>query len=189
MGASRADHARGFDHPTAIPVAMPTVLSVTMADGARLLAGKQAVVSRLAAVGELAGADVLCSDSEDGYAHADKLTLGVPSAVEGITADQVILDAALASRRENKDPIDLAVLTGPRDGQVGNGYRVVHFQPLDPVHKRTEATIQGPDGKTFKVRRCTAGDRGAGGQRARLRARRPSRSSRCAVSARWAGAG
>ena len=46
----------------AIPVAMPTVLSVTMAVGARLLAKKQAIVSRLVAIEELAGVDVLCSD-------------------------------------------------------------------------------------------------------------------------------
>jgi H+-transporting ATPase len=46
----------------AIPVAMPTVLSVTMAVGARLLAAKQAIVSRLVAIEELAGMDVLCSD-------------------------------------------------------------------------------------------------------------------------------
>jgi H+-transporting ATPase len=46
----------------AIPVAMPTVLSVTMAVGARLLAKKRAIVSRLVAIEELAGVDVLCTD-------------------------------------------------------------------------------------------------------------------------------
>ena len=46
----------------AIPVAMPTVLSVTMAVGARLLAKKQAIVSKLVAIEELAGVDVLCAD-------------------------------------------------------------------------------------------------------------------------------
>ncbi|MEO8318718.1 MAG: HAD-IC family P-type ATPase, partial [Bradyrhizobium sp.] len=46
----------------AIPVAMPTVLSVTMAVGARLLARKQAIVSKLVAIEELAGVDVLCAD-------------------------------------------------------------------------------------------------------------------------------
>ena len=46
----------------AIPVAMPTVLSVTMAVGARLLAKKEAIVTRLAAIEELAGVDVLCAD-------------------------------------------------------------------------------------------------------------------------------
>jgi len=46
----------------AVPVAMPTVLSITMAVGARILAAKQAIVSRLASIEELAGIDVLCSD-------------------------------------------------------------------------------------------------------------------------------
>ena len=61
----------------AIPVAMPTVLSVTMAVGARLLAKKQAIVSRLASIEELAGTDVLCSD-KTGTLTQNKLTLGEP---------------------------------------------------------------------------------------------------------------
>ncbi len=134
----------------AIPVAMPTVLSVTMAVGARLLAKKKAIVTRLAAIEELAGVDVLCAD-KTGTLTQNKLTLGDPFCVDGVTAEQVILDAALASRADDKDTIDLAVLGGLKDGAALKGYQVVHFQPFDPVHKRTEATVKAADGKEFKV--------------------------------------
>jgi H+-transporting ATPase len=134
----------------AIPVAMPTVLSVTMAVGARLLAGKKAIVSRLVAIEELAGVDVLCAD-KTGTLTQNKLTLGDPFSVNNIPAAQVILDAALASRADDNDTIDLAVLGGVKDDKVLKSYQVVHFLPFDAVHKRTEASVKGPDGKAFKV--------------------------------------
>src|SRR5665213_3032909 len=134
----------------AIPVAMPTVLSVTMAVGARLLAKKQAIVSRLVAIEELAGVDVLCAD-KTGTLTQNKLTLGDPFSVNNIPADQLILYAALASRADNNDTIDLAVLGGLKDKAALRGYRVVHYQPFDPVHKRTEATVKAADGTTFKA--------------------------------------
>jgi H+-transporting ATPase len=134
----------------AIPVAMPTVLSVTMAVGARLLARKEAIVTRLAAIEELAGVDVLCSD-KTGTLTQNKLTLGDPFTVNEIPPDQVILWAALASRAEDKDAIDLAVIGGVKDDQALKGYQVVHFQPFDPVHKRTEATVRSGDGKRLFV--------------------------------------
>ncbi len=134
----------------AIPVAMPTVLSVTMAVGARLLAKKQAIVSKLVAIEELAGVDVLCAD-KTGTLTQNKLTLGDPFCLDKITPDQVILAGALASRAENDDTIDLAVLGGLKDKQALKPYQVTHFTPFDPVHKRTEATVKGADGKTFKV--------------------------------------
>jgi H+-transporting ATPase len=134
----------------AIPVAMPTVLSVTMAVGARLLAKKEAIVSHLASIEELAGMDVLCSD-KTGTLTQNKLTLGEPFTVEGVSADDVILSAALASRAEDQDPIDLAVLSGLKDGSQPAEYTVTHFQPFDPVSKRTEASVKSPDGEGFRV--------------------------------------
>ncbi len=134
----------------AIPVAMPTVLSVTMAVGARLLARKKAIVSKLVAIEELAGVDVLCAD-KTGTLTQNKLTLGDPFSVHNVAADQVILDGALASRADNNDTIDLAVLGGLKDKDSLKAYEVLHFQPFDPVHKRTEATVKAKDGKTFKV--------------------------------------
>jgi H+-transporting ATPase len=134
----------------AIPVAMPTVLSVTMAVGARLLAKKQAIVSRLVAIEELAGVDVLCAD-KTGTLTQNSLTLGTPFTIDSVTPATVILDGALASRADNDDPIDRAVLGGLEDAKVLQAYTVTHFEPFDPVHKRTEATVAGTDGTTFKV--------------------------------------
>ena len=134
----------------AIPVAMPTVLSVTMAVGARLLAKKQVIVTKLSAIEELAGVDVLCSD-KTGTLTQNKLTLGDPFCVNKIPADQVILWAALASRAEDKDTIDLAVIGGVKDDKALKAFQVLHFQPFDPVHKRTEATVKASDGKQFFV--------------------------------------
>jgi H+-transporting ATPase len=133
----------------AIPAAMPTVLSVTMAVGARLLATKEAIVSRLASIEELAGMDVLCSD-KTGTLTQNKLTLGAPFSVEGISPEQVILAGALASRAEDQDSIDLAVLRGVEDKRHLESYQVTHFQPFDPVHKRTEASVTGLGG-AFRV--------------------------------------
>lgn len=134
----------------AIPVAMPTVLSVTMAVGARLLAKKEAIVSRLVAIEELAGVDVLCAD-KTGTLTQNKLTLGDPFSVNNVSAEQVILNAALASRADNNDIIDLAILGGLKNDQALKGYQVLHFQPFDPVHKRTESVVKDPDGKEFRV--------------------------------------
>jgi H+-transporting ATPase len=139
----------------AIPVAMPTVLSVTMAVGARLLSLKQVIVSRLAAVEELAGIDVLCSD-KTGTLTQNSLTLGEVFAVGDAGKEQVISAAALASRAEDDDPIDKAVIGGLEDERQLDLYEVVRFQPFDPVHKRTEATVRGPDGRTFKTTKGAA---------------------------------
>ncbi|MGA2536029.1 MAG: plasma-membrane proton-efflux P-type ATPase [Terracidiphilus sp.] len=134
----------------AIPVAMPTVLSVTMAVGARLLSKKEVVVTKLSAIEELAGVDILCSD-KTGTLTQNKLTLGDPFTMNSIPADQIVLWAALASRAEDKDTIDLAVIGGVKDDKALKSNQVTHFVPFDPVHKRTEATVKGADGKQFFV--------------------------------------
>ncbi|MGD1031803.1 MAG: plasma-membrane proton-efflux P-type ATPase [Opitutaceae bacterium] len=134
----------------AIPVAMPTVLSVTMAVGARLLASKQAIVSRLVAIEELAGMDTLCSD-KTGTLTQNKLALGEPFCINGINPDDVILAAAFASRAEAADAIDQAILNGLKNKEALKGCQVLRFQPFDPVSKRTEVSLKAADDKQFKV--------------------------------------
>jgi H+-transporting ATPase len=136
----------------AIPVALPAVLTVTMAVGAINLAKKQAIVSRLVAVEELAGVDVLCSD-KTGTLTQNRMTVSDPLAFGGHTVGQVMLYAALSSKEENKDPIEEPIFeylrTSGKSGEL-NLYRQVRFVPFDPVSKRTEASVVKAD-ETFAV--------------------------------------
>jgi H+-transporting ATPase len=133
-----------------VPVALPTVLSVSMSVGAKALADKNAVVTRLAAIEELAGMNMLCSD-KTGTLTLNQLSLGDPYTLPGISADDLILTASLASQTSDVDPIDKTILAGLKDATVLDRYQVTHFTPFDPVAKRTEADITTPDGQTFKT--------------------------------------
>ena len=133
-----------------IPVAMPAVLSVTMALGALVLSKMKAIVSRLQSIEEMAGVDILCSD-KTGTLTEGKLTLGEPTPITASNAQEIVLAGALASRPEDQDAIDLAVLAGLEDQNVLQQYEQSNFVPFDPVSKRTEATIKDKQGKTFQV--------------------------------------
>jgi H+-transporting ATPase len=132
-----------------IPVAMPAVLSVTMALGALALSKMKAIVSRLQAIEEMAGIDVLCSD-KTGTLTLNQLTLGDPVTFGQADPQEVITAACLASREENRDAIDEAVMAGLQNKSIIEACSLMKFIPFDPVHKRTEATIKDGD-KTFKV--------------------------------------
>ena len=133
-----------------IPVAMPAVFSITMALGALALSKQKAIVSRLEAIEEMAGVDILCTD-KTGTLTKNQLKLAAPILVAATDPQAVILAGALASRAEDHDPIDDAVIAALADPAAVKGYRQTAFTPFDPVTKRTEATVTGPDGKGFMV--------------------------------------
>ncbi len=133
----------------AVPVAMPAVLSVTMAVGSRNLAKRQAIVTRLSAMEEMAGIDIICAD-KTGTLTQNALTLGEPFCMGGIGSDEVIAMAALASQAANADAIDMAVLAGLKGVKPDARAQIVHFMPFDPVHKRSEATVRDASGE-FRV--------------------------------------
>ena len=138
----------------AIPVALPAVLSVTMAVGAMALARKKAIVSRLVAIEEMAGMDVLCS-YKTGTITKNEITVAEAVPLGSFAENDVLLFGTMASREEDRDPIDDAVIAGAESLHLLNGasggFRAVEFTPFDPVSKRTEATIEDPEGKRFKV--------------------------------------
>ena len=132
---------------SAIPVAMPAVLTVTMAIGAQVLAAKQAIVSRLAAIEEVAGMDVLCSD-KTGTLTQNRMTLSDPYVANDYTAEELMVYAALASREENRDPIEKPIFEYIHQHKLENKLsqqKLKKFLPFDPVHKRTEAIYEGKD--------------------------------------------
>ena len=132
-----------------IPVALPAVLSVTMALGALALSRMKAIVSRLESIEEMAGVTVLCSD-KTGTLTQNRLTLGDPVPIGTDNPHDVVLAGALACKREDHDAIDTAVMAGLADAAELGRYRQLAFVPFDPVHKRTEATVES-DGRQFRV--------------------------------------
>ena len=138
----------------AIPVALPAVLSVTMAVGASVLAKKKAIVSKLTAIEEMAGMDILCSD-KTGTITKNELTLADVISFEGFTSNDVLVFASLASREEDKDPIDSAIITKTKSDKSLEdrlaSYQIKEFKPFDPVIKRSEVTVIDQKNKTFKI--------------------------------------
>jgi H+-transporting ATPase len=134
----------------AIPVALPAVLSVTMAVGAINLARRQAIVSRLTAIEELAGADVFCSD-KTGTLTQNQMQVSEPVTLGNVSQSELFLVAALASKQENKDPIEMPIFSYLKEqfpDVAWQDYEQLSFTPFDPISKRTEADIE-KDGQRF----------------------------------------
>jgi H+-transporting ATPase len=111
----------------------------------------KAIVSRLESVEEMAGMDILCSD-KTGTLTQNKLTLGEPQRLSmAADAQELILTAALASKAENNDSIDSAVIDALDNPGALDRFTSLAFMPFDPVGKRTEATVRDTNGHQFKV--------------------------------------
>lgn len=141
-----------------VPVGLPAVVTTTMAVGAAYLAQRQAIVQKLSAIESLAGVEILCSD-KTGTLTKNKLSLHEPYTVEGVEADDLMLTACLAASRKKKglDAIDKAFLKSlinyPRAKAALTKYKVLEFQPFDPVSKKVTAIVESPEGeKIFCVK-------------------------------------
>ncbi|KAL0725373.1 hypothetical protein Bca4012_039972 [Brassica carinata] len=137
-----------------IPIAMPTVLSVTMAIGAHRLAQQGAITKRMTAIEEMAGMDVLCSD-KTGTLTLNKLSVDknlIEIFKKGIDIDMAVLMAARAARLENQDAIDTAIvsmLSDPKEARAG--IKELHFLPFSPANRRTALTYLDGEGNMHRV--------------------------------------
>lgn len=133
-----------------IPVAMPAVLSVTMALGALALSKEKAIVARLESIEEMAAVDILCSD-KTGTLTENRLTLGEPLLLAAPDAATLNLHAALASQSDDGDAIDDAILAALPGGQIPKDYARAAYIPFDPVSKRSEGSWTAPTGATIQA--------------------------------------
>ena len=137
-----------------IPVAQPAVLSVTMTVGAKALATKKAIVSKLTAIEEMAGMDVLFSD-KTGTLTKNKITIAEIAPYNKFVNDDVLFYTALASLKQDQDPIDQAILNMIEESETLSNnmkkYKTLKFNPFDPVCKSTEATIEYENKYSFKA--------------------------------------
>jgi H+-transporting ATPase len=132
-----------------IPVALPAVLSVTMAVGARYLARHEAVVSHLPAVEEMSGVDVLCADKTGTITKNELAIADVAVVEEGVDREEVLREAALTAERDGQDPIDAAVLA--ELGHPVDGCQILDFEPFDAERKRAEARVRESAGAEYRV--------------------------------------
>jgi len=128
-----------------IPVALPAVLSVTMAVGAR----HEAVVSHLPAVEEMSGVDVLCADKTGTITKNELAIADVAVVAGGADREAVLREAALTAERDGRDPIDGAVLAAL--GGTPEGCEILDFEPFDADRKRAEARVREADGSEYRV--------------------------------------
>ncbi|HSQ62397.1 MAG TPA: plasma-membrane proton-efflux P-type ATPase [Polyangiaceae bacterium] len=131
-----------------VPVALPAMFTLATAVGSAELARRNVLVTRLAALEEVAALDVLCSD-KTGTLTQNKLALAVVTAVGTHSQREVVQFAALASDPATQDPIDLAILEAAKDDAIPSIERI-ELVPFDPATKSAEALVRR-DGTEWRV--------------------------------------
>ncbi|TAK84611.1 MAG: plasma-membrane proton-efflux P-type ATPase [Betaproteobacteria bacterium] len=126
----------------AVPHVMPAMFTMSAALGARMLADKGILVTRLAAIEDAASMDVLCLD-KTGTLTENRLTVGEAVLVSAQTQEELVRLAALASDEATQDPIDLAILEAARArGLLEKLPPRLAFVPFDPGNKRSEVSVR-----------------------------------------------
>ncbi len=129
---------------SAVPLSLPVMFTVSMAIGAKELAKRGVLITRLSAVEDAATMDVLCVD-KTGTITMNQLAVTGVIPLEHATESDVLFAGALASREANQDPIDLAFLVMAKERHIFDGVPAVtpvSFAPFDATNRRTEAVVE-----------------------------------------------
>ncbi|CAK9066522.1 unnamed protein product [Durusdinium trenchii] len=144
----------------AVPIALPLVMQVTMAIGAASMAKRQAIVTHLTALQEIASMTVLCSDKTGTLTTADMRVLPHRTwTCNRTTKDEALLYACLASNPANKeDPIDKAILGSGHEhfgeeeaDKLMAMYKKGKFVGFNPTVKRTVVYCEHEEKGKFKI--------------------------------------
>jgi H+-transporting ATPase len=122
-----------------IPVALPATFTLAAALGARALAKRGVLPTRLSAVDEAGTTDVLCSD-KTGTLTQNALTVTTVRPMPGFDEAHVLALAALASADGGQDPVDAAIRSAASSKGVSDAPKLIKFEPFDPAKKMSEAT-------------------------------------------------
>jgi H+-transporting ATPase len=133
-----------------IPVALPATFTLASALGARTLAKRGVLPTRLSAVDEAATMDVLCAD-KTGTLTRNELSVTTLHPLPGFDAAHLVVFAALASSDGGQDPVDTAIRAAARGQTITDAPRLVTFTPFDSATKRSEAAVAGPDGGVQRI--------------------------------------
>jgi H+-transporting ATPase len=134
----------------AVPVALPAVMTIVQSVGASELAKKGVLVTRLDSIEDAASIDVICLD-KTGTITQNRLSPGEVVPFSGYSIQDVITFAGLASQKDGKDAIDMAVLNYA--GEIGislDAFERVKFTPFEPSTKLSEAIV-AVKGVQFRV--------------------------------------
>jgi H+-transporting ATPase len=134
-----------------IPVALPATFTLSAAIGARILARRGVLLTRLSAAHEAAAMDILCAD-KTGTLTRNALEVIDVVAMPGSDREHVLQLAALASSEADQDPIDAAIRAAATSATGnGTGARLVRFVPFDPATKSSEAYAADRDGQELRI--------------------------------------
>ena len=133
-----------------VPMALPVMFTMSAAMGARMLADKGILATRLSAIEDAAAMNVLCLD-KTGTLTENRLAVGAVVPIVAASPEEVLRLAALASDEATQDPLDLAILNAARARSVvADSARRLSFVPFDPSTKRSEVSIR-ENGQVLRV--------------------------------------